>query len=339
MKLYKLLLTKNECYLAGKEFVPAGIMWHSTGAPNKKLSRYVGPDDGRLGENKYGNHWNTAKPGGRKVCAHAFIGLLADGTVATYQTLPWNMRGWHAGGSGNDRYIGFEICEDNLTDKDYFNAVYKEAVELSAYLCKMYKLDPMKSGVIICHSEGYKMGVASNHSDVMHWFKKFGKTMDDVRKDTAAALAELNAPVKTDTLYRVQVGAYKGKSGAEALMKKLVAAGFDVYLVKVDNLYKVQTGAFSKRSNAEALSKKLAKAGFTSFITTKTGKVATTKVKTIDIGSKVKVNKGAKSYTGQKIASFVYKGVYVVDDIDGSRVLLDEDGICTAFNIKDLTLA
>ena len=62
------------------------------------------------------------------MCVHAFIGKLADGTIATYQTLPWDMVGWHSGSGtrvmqGLTRYIGFEICEDNLTDRNYFNAV------------------------------------------------------------------------------------------------------------------------------------------------------------------------------------------------------------------------
>ena len=34
--------------------------------------------------------------------------------MATYQTLPWDHRGWHAGGSANNTHIGFEICEDAL---------------------------------------------------------------------------------------------------------------------------------------------------------------------------------------------------------------------------------
>ena len=117
MRLYKLFLTKNNCYKAGRGIKPKGIMVHSTGANNPWLKRYVGPDDGRLGENANGTHWNTPTPGGRKVCVHAFIGKLKDGTVATYQTLPWTYRGWHAGGSANNSYIGFEICEDNLQYK------------------------------------------------------------------------------------------------------------------------------------------------------------------------------------------------------------------------------
>jgi N-acetylmuramoyl-L-alanine amidase len=186
MNLHKLIFTKNDCYKAGKIITPKGIMVHSTGANNPNLKRYVGPDDGLLGVNQYGNHWNTATPGGRQVCVHAFIGKLKDGTIATYQTLPWNMRGWHGGGSSNDTHIGFEICEDGLSDPAYFSAVYKEAVELCVYLCKQYGLTEKN---IICHSEGYKQGIASNHADVMHWFPKHGKSMDTFRADVKTALS------------------------------------------------------------------------------------------------------------------------------------------------------
>jgi N-acetylmuramoyl-L-alanine amidase CwlA len=60
---------------------------------------------------------------------------------------------------------------------------------------------------------------------------------------------------------------------------------------------------------------------------------------TIKKGDKVKVNKGAKDYNGTSIASFVYSGTYTVDELKGNRAVLDKKGICTAFNVKDLTLA
>lgn len=194
MNLHKQLLTKNECYTRGVSITPIGVMVHSTGANNPNLKRYVQPDDGLLGTNSAGNHFNQFRPGGRKVCVHAFIGKLADGTIATYQTLPWAMRGWHSGtgakGSANNMgYIGFEICEDGLTDPVYFKKVYREAVELTAYLCKLYKLDPTKDGVVICHSEGHTRGIASNHEDVMHWFPKHGKSMDTFRADVVKEMS------------------------------------------------------------------------------------------------------------------------------------------------------
>lgn len=211
MNLHKLIFTNNNCYKAGRKIKVKGIMVHSTGANNPNLCRYVGPDDGLLGKNIYGNHWNQAMSSG--VCVHAFIGRLADGTIATYQTLPWDHRGWHSGsgknGSANNTHISFEICEDGLTDAVYFGKVYQEAVELTAYLCKLYDLDPLKDGVIIDHSDGHKRGIASNHGDVMHWFPKHGKSMDTLRADVYELLTggkvpetpkpEANTTNKTET--------------------------------------------------------------------------------------------------------------------------------------------
>ena len=241
MNLHKLIFTENACYKAGRKITVKGIMVHSTGANNPWLKRYVGPDDGLLGKNQYNNHWNTHHPGGGEVCVHGFIGKLADGTIATYQTLPWDHRGWHAGGSANNTHIGFEICEDGLADGAYFAKVYKEAVELCVYLCKLYGLTEQN---IICHSEGYRKGVASNHGDVMHWFPKHGKSMDTFRADVKLLLnapAEPEAPKAepapsteypeklTTGYYRVrkewkdsksQIGAYRVLANAKAAADK-----------------------------------------------------------------------------------------------------------------------
>lgn len=268
MNLNKLIFTENACYKAGKKITVKGIMVHSTGANNPWLKRYVGPDDGKLGKNQYNNHWNTYHPGGREVCVHGFIGKLADGTVATYQCLPWDHRGWHAGGSANNTHIGFEICEDDLTDGAYFAKVYKEAVELCAYLCKQYGLTEKN---IICHSEGYKQGVASNHGDVMHWFPKHGKSMDTFRAEVKALLAtdaKEDEPAQEETpavtypekltsgYYRVrktwkdtksQVGAYRVLKNAKVAADKnpgtyvFTNDGVAIYPEKAAETYRIHT--------------------------------------------------------------------------------------------------
>jgi len=268
MNLNKLIFTENACYKAGRKITIKGIMVHSTGANNPWLKRYVGPDDGKLGKNQYNNHWNTYHPGGREVCVHGFIGKLADGTVATYQTLPWDHRGWHAGGSANNTHIGFEICEDDLTDGAYFAKVYKEAVELCAYLCKQYGLTEKN---IICHSEGYKQGVASNHGDVMHWFPKHGKSMDTFRAEVKVLLAadsKKDEPTEEETptvtypekltsgYYRVrktwkdsksQVGAYRILKNAKAAADKnpgtyvFTNDGVAIYPEKATETYRIHT--------------------------------------------------------------------------------------------------
>ena len=205
MNLLTCILTENDCYKENRTITPKGVMVHSTGADNPNLKRYVQPLAGdadyaallaALGTNGEQSDWNRAGTG---ACVHAFIGRLADGSVAAAQTLPWNWRGWHAGTgtsgkSANDTHISFEICEDGLTDPDYFRLVYREAVELTAMLCRQYGLDPLADGVVICHSEGYRRGIASNHGDVEHWFPKHGKSMDDFRADVAAELAPKPEP-------------------------------------------------------------------------------------------------------------------------------------------------
>lgn len=276
MKLRKLLLTENACYKAGQKIKPKGIMVHSTGANNPELRRYIGPDDGLLGKNQYDNHWNRPYPDGRSVCVHAFIGKLADGSIATYQTLPWECRAWHAGGSANNTHIGFEICEDNLTNGAYFRKVYQEAVELCVYLCKEYDLTEKD---ILCHSEGATKGIASYHGDVMHWFPKHGKSMDDFRADIKALLggdteqpAQPAEPETGTTIHRVQVGAFKNRDNAAAYLEKIKAAGFtDAFVTQVGSYHKVQVGAFANRDNAVAYLEKVVRAGFKdAFIAVKT---------------------------------------------------------------------
>lgn len=199
MKLLQCILTANSCYRTGRKIKPKGVMVHSTGANNPTLRRYVQPlasTPGReellaaLGVNQNGNHWNRPD---LDVCVHGFVGRLADGSVAAVQTLPWDCRGWHAGtgtsgGSANNTHISFEICEDGLTDPVYFQRAYQTAVELTAMLCRDYGLDPLADGVVICHQDGYRRGIASNHGDVYNWFPRFGRNMNDFRADVVRAM-------------------------------------------------------------------------------------------------------------------------------------------------------
>jgi len=244
MNLRILLLTNNLCYKTGKKHIPKGIMVHSTGANNPWLRRYVGPDDGLLGVNPNNNHWNQPTPGGNKVCPHAFIGKIKDGSIATYQTLPWDMVGWHSGSgslgnANNNGYIGFEICEDGLMDPVYFGKVYRESVELCTYLCNLYGIKPEKPH-LIDHSEGSGLGIASGHADVMHWFSKHGKSMDTFRADVKAELAKLtnNELLEAVTFISGKVPGgidIKGWAGSDYTWK---AKFVDTLLLKIANAWK-----------------------------------------------------------------------------------------------------
>jgi N-acetyl-anhydromuramyl-L-alanine amidase AmpD len=54
------------------------------------------------------------------------------------------------------------------------------------------------------------------------------------------------------------------------------------------------------------------------------------------VGTFVRVRNGAKTYSGGRVASFIYQNKYPISVYSGDRVVLDKDGICTPFNVKDL---
>ena len=93
---------------------------------------------------------------------------------------------------------GSFLVYDPAEVQDYFDAVWGRAVALMAHLCETYSLDPMTD--VLDHSEGYALGIASNHADVGHWFPRHGKSMDDFRAAVRDALkwedmTELDAAV------------------------------------------------------------------------------------------------------------------------------------------------
>lgn len=218
MKLVQSILTKNPCYTAGRKITVKGLMLHSVGCPQPKASVFI-------------KNWNS--PSYDSACVHGFIDGN-DGTV--YQTLPWNHRGWHCGsgskGSGNNTHIGVEMCEpacikytgganftcsDTAAAKAVAKRTYEAAVELFAYLCRQYNLNPTADGVIISHREGHSRGIASNHGDPEHLWNGLGMgyTMDGFRKDVKEAMDGSAVPEPEEGgWYRVR------KSWADAKSQK-----------------------------------------------------------------------------------------------------------------------
>lgn len=121
---------------------------------------------------------------------------------------------WHCGGSANNTHIGVEICEPSClhytmgcsfscSDKEaameVVNRTYAAAVELFAFLCTRYALDPLADGVILSHREGAARSIASNHGDPEHLWSgiQSGFTMDGFRKDVSNAMGKAPEQPKT----------------------------------------------------------------------------------------------------------------------------------------------
>lgn len=176
------LPTSNSDGFKNANFVPKGIVLHSTATPGVNA----------LSMQKYYNKPKLGKS------VHAFVD-----DIDIVQCMPWTKRAGHVGsgskGSFNSTHIGIEMCEPKgLTynsggwaiikyspPNDYFNKIWNNAVNLCAKLCCDYNLNPLGNSVLVSHNEVYALGYGSNHADVMHWFKWENKTMDNFRQAVA----------------------------------------------------------------------------------------------------------------------------------------------------------
>ena len=259
-------------------------------------------------------------------------------------------RSWCSSSNANDqRAITIECASDMSGPYAMNSAVYNKLVDLCIDICKRNGIKKLLWFADKNKSLSYEPANGEAVLTVHRWFANKScpgnwlySRLGDLASKVNASLGNAAPQQPSKTLYRVQTGAFKNKSNAQALEAKVKKAGFDTYITIVDGLYKVQVGAYSKKENANAQAAKLKAAGFNCFVTTNGSSGssgASNSGATIKVGSRVKVKSGAKTYTGGSVASFVYKGTYTVDELKGDRAVLDKKGTCTPFNVKDLVLA
>ncbi len=188
------LATQNKCYKNSKKITPKGIMLHSVGCPQ--------PDPLVFAAN-----WDKA---GQSVCVHLVVGK----DPAAYQLLPFDIKANHCGsgakGSGNNTFISLEMTEpatikytggsnwielgNGANTKAHVLAVYANAVQVFAFICKTYGFDPEDASVLMSHHEGNVKGIASNHGDVEHIWDRFGLSMAQFRQDVKKAVEGAAVP-------------------------------------------------------------------------------------------------------------------------------------------------
>lgn len=189
-------MTNSPCYKENKKITVKGLMLHSVGCAQPSAEVFI-------------KRWNV--PTNTKKCIHAFIDA---NTGVVYQTLPWNINGWHAGGSANNTHIGVEMCEPDCIEyipgssnfkilkrgraRTMARRTYMSAVTLFAQLCEEFGLDPLRD--IVSHSEGHAKGIASGHRDPEHLWKQLGLsyTMNGFRKDVAKHMKIVSKAAYTD---------------------------------------------------------------------------------------------------------------------------------------------
>lgn len=276
---------------------------------------------------------NVFAPTSRRASSNYGIGY--DGRIGMY--VEEKDRSWCSSSASNDnRAITIEVASDTKHPYKVRDAAYKALIDLCTDICKRNGIKELK-----WKADKSLIGKVEQQNMTVHrWFANKACPGDYLYNLHGQIAAEVNARlgVVSDTT-----------PDTNAALEYAVG---DVVTFKGTKHYASSNGTNGKTCKpGKARVTSVAKNGKHQYHLIKTTGSASTVYGWVDAaditkastaiakGSKVKVNKGAKTYTGGSLASFVYSTVYTVMQIDGDRVVIGKDGVVTAaVNIKNLTL-
>lgn len=215
--------------------------------------------------------------------ASSNYGVGTDGRIALY--VDEANRAWTSSNAENDhRAVTIEVANDG-GDPDWHvsDKALQATIDLCVDICQ-------RNGIKKLNFTGNKTGNLTMHK----WFAATGCPGPYLESKFPYIAAEVNKRLgvveKSDIIYRVQVGAFQNKAGAEALCTKIKAAGFSAFVTT------------SEPSKTEAIKK----------------------------GDTVMLKTGATTYTGGSLASFVYNRKHVVTELQGDRAVISFGGVVVA---------
>lgn len=150
---------------------------------------------------------DTSNPGATAQNNRDYFNRVYVGASAHYfvdwnnviQTVPNDEVGWHAGYTGNHRYLSIEMCTPKNGDQEAFNIVYKNTVELAAQLCKQYGWNANDN--IFSHKYLADTYRETDHQDPYRFLSQYGKSWGELCSDIQKAIngqsIEVIAPVQT----------------------------------------------------------------------------------------------------------------------------------------------
>jgi len=219
---------------------------------------------------------NVFAPASRQASSNYGIGY--DGRIGMY--VEEKDRSWCSSNAANDnRAITIEVASDTKEPYAVNAKAHAALIDLLVDICKRNGIKELvwstNKADRVNHKNGCNMTVHRDYANKScpgtYLYERHAQIASEVNKRLGSTNIKPAPEKPSGGLYRVQTGAFKSKTNADAMLAKVKAKGFDTYMVKVGDLYKIQVGAFKVKANAEAMMKKLQAAGFSAFITTEEG--------------------------------------------------------------------
>ena len=304
--------------------------------------------------------------------ASANYGIGSDGRIGMY--VEEKDRAWTSSNAANDnRAVTIEVANSSTGgDWPVSEKAYAALIKLCVDICKRNGIKKLnytgdKSGNLTMHC-----WFAATSCPGPYLKARFADIANKVNAQLGQTEPEKpEKPAEVKKLYRVrktwadassQLGAFEILVNAKALVDKnpeysvFDGAGKVVYAKaapaskpvgkSVDELAREVING--KWGNGEARKKALTAAGYDySAVQARVNAILkegahsepAVTTKKITKGSTVRVNRGARTYTGVKLASFVYSRNHIVSELRGDRAVITYGGVVVAaVNVNDLTL-
>lgn len=240
------------------------------------------------------------------------------------QGIPENRNSWNAGdggkGKGNREGISIEICYSK-SGGDKFIKAEQNAVELIVDILKRYGWGIDK----VTKHQDYNGKYCPHRTLDMGWARFINMIKVALDEEPIAKKPVTTSTIKKGALVSIKKGAkyYNGKSvPAWVIGTKWYVASVSGDRAVVD---KSEDGKNSINSPIDV-----------KYLVV----VVKSATPTIKVGSTVKIKKGAKTYDGKSLASFVYSRKHKVKELKGNRAVITFLGITVcAIDVKNLTLA
>ena len=170
----------------------------------------------------------------KDVQASCNYGIGFDGKISL--CVDEENRSWCSSSNSNDQRAITVECASNKTSPYIMNeAVYNSLVNLCVDICKRNG----KTKLLWFNDKSKSLSYEPKSNEMVitvhRWFENKScpgdwlySRLDDLANTVTKQLVSDN----NEYIYRVQVGAYKQKSNADAMFKKLKQAGFEGFIVK-----------------------------------------------------------------------------------------------------------
>lgn len=275
--------------------------------------------------------------------ASSNYGIGFDGKIGMY--VEEKNRSWCTSSVSNDnRAVTIEVASDDFDPYRVNSAAYNALIKLLTDICKRNNIKELK-----WRGDKSLIGQIDKQNMTVHrWFaakacpgdylyNKHGEIAAAVNKKLGTA--PTSAPTSSvKIVFHVQIGVFASKKSADNYIAEAKSKGFTGFVTRDhNNLYHVQIGAFSSRKNADSYLSEAKNKGFNGFVVTENVK---SPHRSIKVGDKVYINRGAKTYDGGNLSSFVYDRINLVAELKGNRAVVTYGGITVAaVNVNDLILA